>query len=148
MVPDPTAPAPLTETPSPAARAAGLRRRSGDARRLQILWVEDDATRDDAGRALLTARAAPGELAPAVIPASSAAGALAELRRGAFDVVLLDLDLPDSQGLATLATVRPHLGHAAVVVLAAEDDEEAGLAALQMGATDYLLKRSLDPLHL
>jgi two-component system, cell cycle sensor histidine kinase and response regulator CckA len=57
-----------------------------------------------------------------------------------FDVVLLDLGLPDSQGLDTLRTLRKKTPHVAVVVLTGRDDEELALEALQEGAQDYLVK--------
>src|SRR5437773_192755 len=57
-----------------------------------------------------------------------------------FDVVLLDLGLPDSQGIDTLTRVKPHAGQAAIVVLTALDDEELGVRAIEEGAQDYLVK--------
>jgi len=57
-----------------------------------------------------------------------------------FDVVLIDLGLPDSQGLDTLhhmQTTKPSLP---VVVLSGHNDEELALEAVQNGAQDYLVK--------
>lgn len=62
-----------------------------------------------------------------------------------FDVVLLDLTLPDSQGLETLRKVCPDAPHAAVVVLTGFDDEETALTSLREGAQDYLVKDRMDP---
>lgn len=71
--------------------------------------------------------------------------ALERLRSGSFDVVLLDLTLPDSQGTDTvLATcgVAPSLP---VVVLTNRDDDAHALEALSNGAQDYLIKGQIDP---
>jgi signal transduction histidine kinase len=57
-----------------------------------------------------------------------------------FDVVLLDLSLPDSQGLDTVRRLLPACAGVAVVVLTGLQDEETGLAAVREGAQDYLVK--------
>ena len=54
------------------------------------------------------------------------------------DIVLLDLDLPDSKGLDTL--VRMVSSGLPIVVLTGLDDEHQGEAALDIGAQDYLVK--------
>lgn len=58
--------------------------------------------------------------------------------------VLLDLGLPDSQGLEALATLRLHSADLPLVVLSGNDSEELGLAAVMAGAQDYLVKGSFD----
>jgi len=57
-----------------------------------------------------------------------------------FDVVLLDLSLPDAHGLETLFRVRAAAPELPVVVLSGLDDEEVALQALHNGAQDYLVK--------
>ena len=57
-----------------------------------------------------------------------------------FDVVLLDLSLPDSHGLETVGRVRSVAPHTPVVVLSGTDDEAVAIQALQSGAQDYLIK--------
>jgi PAS domain S-box-containing protein len=66
------------------------------------------------------------------------------LDRGGIDVVLLDLSLPDSQGLETLATVRARNPVLPVVVLTGFDDEETAVKAVREGAQDYLVKGRFD----
>lgn len=61
-----------------------------------------------------------------------------------FDVVLLDLTLPDSQGLNTLRRLRSQCASVPVVVLSGLDDEVLALRALQSGAEDYLVKGRAD----
>ena len=72
------------------------------------------------------------------------AEALRLLSETHFDVVLLDLGLPDSQGLDTLRRLRDKHRKVAVVVLTGKDDEELALQALQEGAEDYLVKGQAD----
>jgi signal transduction histidine kinase/DNA-binding NarL/FixJ family response regulator len=66
--------------------------------------------------------------------------ALECLRAEHFDVVLLDLSLPDSQGLDNLATVRDTAPGVPILVLTGLDDEEVAVRALRVGAQDYLVK--------
>jgi PAS domain S-box-containing protein len=69
---------------------------------------------------------------------------LEEARRsvvgGHFDLVLLDLDLPDSQGLDSLLILRREAPDVPVVVMSASADEELALRAVQEGALDCLVK--------
>jgi DNA-binding NarL/FixJ family response regulator len=62
-----------------------------------------------------------------------------------YDVVLLDLTLPDSTGLATLSRLGPTVATAAVVVLTGLNDEAAAIQALREGAQDYLVKDRMSP---
>jgi len=73
------------------------------------------------------------------------AAALQALSRDAFDAVLLDLGLPDSQGLATLRQFQEETGPVAVVVLTGQDDADLGTRAIQLGAQDFLPKADLTP---
>ncbi|MGI0492393.1 ATP-binding protein [Alkalinema pantanalense CENA528] len=57
-----------------------------------------------------------------------------------FDVVLLDLGLPDATGLDTLKQFRAALPNAVVIVLTGLDDENLALQAVGEGAQDYLVK--------
>ncbi len=57
-----------------------------------------------------------------------------------FDVVLLDLSLPDSAGTATIARAGKAFWKTPLVVLTSLDDDQMGLKSLQFGAQDYLVK--------
>jgi PAS domain S-box-containing protein len=72
--------------------------------------------------------------------------ALAELDRAAVDVVLLDLGLPDSQGLETFERVRRGGGAVdkPIIVISGLDDETVALEAVRAGAQDYLLKGQVE----
>ena len=65
---------------------------------------------------------------------------LDRLARGGINVVLLDLGLPDSQGLATLSAICMSEPRMPVVVLSGSEDELVALEAVQAGAQDYLVK--------
>ena len=73
------------------------------------------------------------------------AAALERLSQQPFDAVLLDLGLPDSQGLATLHRFQESTGPVAVVVLTGQEDTELGTRAIQLGAQDFLPKAELTP---
>ncbi|MEX0820070.1 MAG: response regulator [Pirellulaceae bacterium] len=60
--------------------------------------------------------------------------------RGGIDVVLLDLTLPDSQGLETFHALHSTFAKLPVVIYTNLDDEELSLRALRQGAADYLVK--------
>jgi len=61
-----------------------------------------------------------------------------------FDLVLLDLTLPDSQGLETCMKLRGEFPEIPVIVLTGLDDEELALRALHQGAQDYLVKGNFE----
>ena len=60
------------------------------------------------------------------------------------DVVLLDLGLPDSQGLETLSKMYTQVSEVPIVVLTGLDDEMTGVQAINKGAQDYLIKGQID----
>lgn len=67
-----------------------------------------------------------------------------QLRDGEFSLILLDLNLPDSTGLETLASVLPAAAQIPIVVLTGLEDEKVGDEAVRTGAQDYILKDALD----
>ena len=64
---------------------------------------------------------------------------LAELSRGAFDAVLLDVMMPGMDGLEVLRKIRAH-GKVPVIMLTAKGDETDRVVGLELGADDYLGK--------
>lgn len=70
--------------------------------------------------------------------------ALQELRRATYDVILLDLTLPDSQGLASLSPLMSHAPSLPIVVLTNTNDDKLALEAVRQGAQDYLVKRQVN----
>ncbi|MCB9598816.1 MAG: response regulator [Sandaracinus sp.] len=69
--------------------------------------------------------------------------ALLLLRERDFDVVLVDLGLPDAQGLETFDRISVASRDAALLVLSGLEDERFALATLRRGAQDYLMKSEL-----
>ena len=76
---------------------------------------------------------------------SRLAEGLERLGRGGIDLVLLDLGLPDSQGLDTFIKAHAQAPHVPFVVLTGLADETLGLTAVRKGAQDYLFKDGTDP---
>lgn len=108
---------------------------------LHILHVEDDPFVARLMRECL----AQAEHQPfAVQTATSLAQGLELIAAGPLDVLLLDLSLPDSRGLDTVVRVRRHSPGMPIVVLSGHEDEGLALAALKMGAQDYLVKGQTD----
>jgi PAS domain S-box-containing protein len=70
--------------------------------------------------------------------------ALERLNEGTFDVLLLDLSLPDSSGPDTFRRARQAAPHMPIVVLTGVHDERVGLAAVHEGVQDYLVKGESD----
>ncbi|HXT50586.1 MAG TPA: response regulator, partial [Thermoanaerobaculia bacterium] len=77
-----------------------------------------------------------------VTVASTLGEAAAALRAARFDAVLLDLGLPDSQGLDTFHALRAQAPDTALVVITGRGDDELVAAAFAEGAQDYLVKGS------
>jgi two-component system, cell cycle response regulator len=67
-------------------------------------------------------------------------GGLQCLNHDLFDVILLDLSLPDSQGLETLAKVKNQTSDIPILVLTALNDQKIAIEAAKQGAQDYLIK--------
>ncbi|MBE9225145.1 PAS domain-containing protein [Phormidium sp. LEGE 05292] len=61
-----------------------------------------------------------------------------------FDVVLLDLTLPDSQGLETIIHVKNYVAKTPIVVMLTSNDQKLALSAIHGGAQFYLVKSSID----
>ncbi len=76
--------------------------------------------------------------------AEGLASGLELLAKGGLDLVLLDLSLPESQGIDTLLRVRSRAPGVPVVVLTSSGDEDLGNRSVQSGAQDYLIKGQVD----
>ncbi len=71
--------------------------------------------------------------------------ALEQLDRHCFDVILLDLTLPDSVGLASLESLLQKAPQIPIVVLTNTNDDRTAIEAVRKGAQDYLVKRQVNP---
>jgi signal transduction histidine kinase len=70
--------------------------------------------------------------------------AMAKLAESGFDAILLDLYLPDSQGLETIESILSTAPTLPIIVLTGLKDENAGIQAVRKGAQDYLVKGQTD----
>jgi signal transduction histidine kinase len=66
------------------------------------------------------------------------------LKNSLFDVILLDLGLPDSDGIDTLKEVHKISTKTPIIVLTGLNNEEIGIFAVKFGAQDYLIKKEID----
>lgn len=110
---------------------------------VQVLLVEDD----DADAALITsalrgARSVRFEVQRCKVMAA-ARQCLADARPG-IEVLLVDLSLPDSAGLATVHACRSAAPRLPLIVLTGHDDVDFALRTLDAGAQDYLVKGGFD----
>ena len=72
--------------------------------------------------------------------AASLEQACQQTQDGAYDLILLDLGLPDSQGLDTFTRLHNHCPATPIVIFSGLDDEQLAVRAVQSGAQDYLIK--------
>jgi PAS domain S-box-containing protein len=105
---------------------------------INILLVEDDPCDQQLAKWILAKPLQTVEFT--IETAGSAKIGLERLRCRSFDLVLLDLALPDSDGLETVETFHNANSKIPVVVLTGLDSEETGLETIKKGAADYLVK--------
>ncbi len=101
---------------------------------LRVLIVEDESKVAQAIQHGLSAEGYEAAMA------GTAAAALALLQQTSFDIVLLDLGLPDGDGLQVLTSMRKRGVDARVLVLTARDALDDRVRGLDAGADDYLVK--------
>lgn len=76
--------------------------------------------------------------------AESLESALASLSGKEFDIVLLDLTLPDSRGLDTFERIEAEARNVPIIIITGLTDEELAITAVRKGAQDYLLKGDVE----
>jgi len=109
-----------------------------DKKLIKVLLVEDDAADSRLIERLLTTCSQPVEFMTEL--AESLSAALECLASAEYDMVLLDLSLPDSSGIETVRKVGEVNPRIPIVVITALNDEETGLLAIKNGAADFLVK--------
>ena len=105
---------------------------------IKVLLVEDSAVDRRIVERLLAR--CPQAVEFAVESAGSLSAAAECLGSREYDIMLLDLKLPDSRGIETVRSVSAAHPRLPIVVLTGCDDEETGLLAIRNGAIDYLVK--------
>ncbi len=107
---------------------------SGNTPRAQILVVDDDKTMRDACHQILARQGFQVE------EATSARQGLSLLERSSFDVILLDLVMPDLDGLETLKKIKALDNDCEVVIITGYGSIPAAVEAMQAGAFHFLSK--------
>ena len=69
---------------------------------------------------------------------------LNRLKQEQFDLILLDLTLPDSQGLSSVELLVQNFAHLPIVVLTNTNDNQLAIEAVRQGAQDFLVKRKIN----
>jgi sigma-B regulation protein RsbU (phosphoserine phosphatase) len=85
------------------------------------------------------------DLTAELLPAENLGRALTALAADQFDIVLLDISLPDGAGLANVSLLRAGAPQLPIIVAGDSDDEAIALEAVHAGAHDYLVKAQLTP---
>ncbi|MGB4062325.1 MAG: EAL domain-containing protein [Azonexus sp.] len=106
-----------------------------------ILLIEDDA---DEARLIEAALARKGGKPYQIERATGLSEALGILAKASFEIILLDLSLPDGQGITVFEQVSQAAPDALIIILSSEEDEETARLAVQNGADDYLVKDQVD----
>lgn len=105
---------------------------------IRVLLIEDSPTQALLTMGILADAGAVGE------QAETLAAGLDLLKKKTFDLVLLDLNLPDSQGSDTVERTCRAANRTPVIVLTAQDEDANVDGALDHGAQDFLVKGSFD----
>lgn len=104
---------------------------------IRVLLVEDNAT-----DALLLQEELRHVRSPqlVIVHVDRLHDAIQRVRQEQFDIVLLDLGLPDSRGAETFGQLQAAAPHTPIIVLSGLDDEDVAIATVHEGAQDYLVK--------
>jgi len=107
----------------------------------RVLLVEDEP-----GDANLTRQALRACIKPQfnIDWVTNLADTIQSLRKARFDILLLDLSLPDSTGFETVHAVRKEALDLPLIVLTGHDDTDFALKVIEAGAQDYLIKGNFD----
>lgn len=105
--------------------------------KIKVLLIEDNAADSRLLRELLN-DAQPGK--HIITAAYTANEGIVLLQSNDFDIVVTDLNLPDSDGLDAVSHMQAVDSNIPIVVLSGQDDEELALQIVKMGAQDYLVK--------
>ncbi len=119
---------------------------------LKILAIEDDAADEVIIRCCLNEPPPSGSLSfPTQCQLTfvqDLANARQKLRTENFDLIMTDLNLPDSIGIKTFETLENEAPHTPMIVLSGLDDVDVARSAVRMGAEDFILKKNLSASHL
>lgn len=112
-----------------------------DQSKIRVLLLEDNSVEAKIIQRILSLRVEPGY---EVTHAPQLAEGLKKLNSAVYDLVLVDLSLPDSEGLNTFLEVQKQVPDLPIIVLTGHDDETLAVETLRRGAQDYLVKAEAD----
>ncbi|HSB55361.1 MAG TPA: GGDEF domain-containing response regulator [Gemmatimonadales bacterium] len=121
--------------------SSGLPELPGHRHRRIVMVVEDNP--DDALLLSVLLEELPGDPCR-LLRASSLEQALQLTGQVRPEVILLDLNLPDTTGIESLTRLHEHCPEIPIIVLTGDDDERLAMAAVRSGAQDYLVKGRVD----
>lgn len=113
----------------------------GSNRQIKVLILEDDLVSKKLLQKILSHSEG---MKYEIDDAGTLQDALRLTKKTHYDVLLLDLNLPDSSGTNTLRKMREKNTSSAIIVITGEYDEEYGLTTIRLGAQDCLLKGKYD----
>jgi CheY-like chemotaxis protein len=131
-------------TLAPPSSAIGRQTRLADLpsdRALRLLHVEDDPDLVMLVDRLLHKTLPAGSV---IDPVADLSQAVSRLAAGRYDAILLDLSLPDSDGVATVQAIRDHGADTPIIVLTGHEDPDLIREAKRSGAKDVLFKSHLN----
>ncbi len=108
---------------------------------IKLLLIEDDPADTELFKDILS------DIRHATIDIACAnrlSSAFKYLEDGSIDVILTDLDLPDSHGLDTVININEKFLEVPVIVLSGFDHEDLAIESVKLGAQDYLIKGQID----
>lgn len=108
---------------------------------IKVLLIEGRSEKTDSLERALTAE---DNLLFRIDRAEKLATGLERIREGNADLIVLNLTLPDSQGIDTLIRLQAEAPALPVVVLTELKDENLGLEVIRKGAQDYVVKGEVD----
>lgn len=112
-----------------------------NVRPANVLLIEDDPTTSRLIQRILSSKSQ-HSLKCSVQTASTLAGALKCMNSTTFDNILLDLNLPDSDGVSTIRRIHNVSPDVPIVVLTASNDRQMEMRARRLGIDDYIVKDS------
>ncbi|HEV7534158.1 MAG TPA: response regulator, partial [Acidimicrobiia bacterium] len=111
---------------------------------LRTLHIEDSRTDTELVRAVLSRSSVAEFVVESVAALGDGLRRLADDAHG-FDVIVLDLHLPDAEGLTTFTRAAAAAGAVPIVVCTGSGDDSLGITAVEHGAQDFVVKWSSDP---
>ena len=113
----------------------------GNKEHIKVLLVEDNPADAVLIRSMLSETEG---VYPDIRHSKNLSSALESLAERTYDVVVLDLALPDSHGLETFLKVHTQYPEVPVIVMTGTSDEDLAVRAVQAGAQDYLVKGQVE----